>query len=190
MNRLPVALAGAGALLAAVALAQPQSGPQPRPTAAQPGAQPTTSPHATSSGTSPHGAMPAPSPHSSMPGAPTTTGMPPHGAAHGTTAGGTSMGALTPSTATRQMVTCRIDQLGNVPVLVNFAERTALSTRAAGVNAATLEGDLVRWQEKESGGASKYTWNRKTGEILVAVPGPGGKDVTHRGTCAPTGPRR
>jgi hypothetical protein len=160
MIRFTVALAGA--LFATASLAQ--SAPSPH-----------GAPHsATAAGTS----MGAPHP--------ATAASMPMGAPHSTTAAGTSMGALTPSTATRQMLTCRIDQLGNVPVLVNFADRTALSTRAPGISPATIEGDVVRWQEKEAGGGtSKYTLNRKSGEIQVALPGPGGKDVVRRGTCAP-----
>jgi hypothetical protein len=170
-----------GLLLAGASLAQSPTSP------ASPSGAP-AAPHAAMKG-----ATPAANPHGAMPsGHPSPAGaiaMPPHSAG-APTAGGRSMGALVHSDANRLMVTCRIDALGNVPVLVNFVDKTALSTRSAGVSAATIQGDVVRWEEKEPGGASKYVLNRKTGEIQVSVPAAGGKATLRRGTCAPPGQKR
>jgi hypothetical protein len=168
----------AGLLLAGAALAQSSTSP------ASPGIA-SPSPHgATPSPANPHGAMP--SAHVPSSGAAV---VPPHPI--GTpAASGRSMGALVQSDANRLMVTCRIDALGNVPVLVNLVDKTALSTRSAGVTRATIQGDVVRWEEQEPGGASKYVLNRRTGEIQVSVPAAGGKPTLHRGTCAPPGRNR
>ena len=115
-------------------------------------------------------------------GAPAKT-MPPANAAspHGG-AGAPAMG-VSPSTADRIVWSCQAGDLGNPAVMVNFVEKTALSTRAAGMTKATLEGDKVRWTETEPEGTLKYVLDRKTGELQVTRTPPKGKETVYKGKC-------
>lgn len=117
-------------------------------------------------------------------GAPAAKTMPPANASspHGAMSGAPPMG-VSPSTADRIVWSCQAGDLGNPAVMVNFAEKTALSTRSAGMAKATLEGDKVRWTETEPEGTLKYVLDRKTGELQVTRTPPKGKDVVYKGKC-------
>jgi hypothetical protein len=109
--------------------------------------------------------------------------MPPQGGMpHGAMPGAPAMG-VSPSSAERIVWSCQAGDLGNPAVMVNFVEKTALSTRSAGMAKATLEGDKVRWTETEPEGTLKYVLDRKTGELQVTRTPPKGKDVVYKGKC-------
>jgi hypothetical protein len=109
--------------------------------------------------------------------------MPPQGGMpHGAMPGAPPMG-VSPSSAERIVWSCQAGDLGNPAVMVNFVEKTALSTRSAGMAKATLEGDKVRWTETEPEGTLKYVLDRKTGELQVTRTPPKGKDVVYKGKC-------
>jgi hypothetical protein len=115
---------------------------------------------------------------------PPASGMPPGAAKspHGAMPAAPAMG-VSPSSAERIVWSCEAGDLGNPAVMVNFVEKTALTTRAAGMAKATLEGDKVRWTETEPEGTLKYVLDRKTGELQVTRVPPKGKEVVYKGKC-------
>lgn len=117
-------------------------------------------------------------------GAPAAKTMPPANASapHGAMPGAPPMG-VSPSTADRIVWSCQAGDLGNPAVMVNFVEKTALSTRSAGMAKATFEGDKVRWTETEPEGTLKYVLDRKTGELQVTRMPPKGKETVYKGKC-------
>jgi hypothetical protein len=118
--------------------------------------------------------------HPAMPPVGTAAQPAPHGA--GTRA--PDMG-VSPSTAQRIVWTCQAGALGNVPIMVNFVDKTALSTRAAAISPAKIDGDKVRWQETEPDGTLKYVLDRKSGEIQITQTPKKGKEIVHTGRCGP-----
>lgn len=120
-------------------------------------------------------------PHTAS-GMPPTATMPPHAGAGGAAAA--PMG-VSPSTEQRIVWSCQLDKLGNTAVMVNFVDKTALSTRAAGMGKATISGDQVRWTETEPDGVLKYLLDRKSGELQVTQVPAKGKEVVHKGKCGP-----
>jgi hypothetical protein len=136
-----------------------------------------TQAQAQSSAQSPAGSMP---PAKTMP--PSGAMPPPGGMPHGAMPNAPAMG-VSPSSAERIVWSCQAGDLGNPAVMVNFVEKTALSTRSAGMAKATLEGDKVRWTETEPEGTLKYVLDRKTGELQVTRTPPKGKDVVYKGKC-------
>lgn len=105
---------------------------------------------------------------------------------------GAPAGAQTPppgmgtqsSTPQKIVWSCQVDQLGSVPVMVNFVDKTALSTRATAIAKATIEGDVVRWQEDDGeGGRNQFVLNRRSGELQVTQTPAKGKPAVHRGQC-------
>jgi hypothetical protein len=115
---------------------------------------------------------------------PPASGMPPAKttAPHGAMPAAPAMG-VSPSTADRIVWSCQAGDLGNPAVMVNFVDKTALSTRAAGVVKATIEGDKVRWTETEPEGTLKYVLDRKTGDLQVTRVPPKGKETVYKGKC-------
>jgi hypothetical protein len=110
----------------------------------------------------------------------------PAGAPHAATPHGMpeATGPVVASDARKIVWSCQVEQVGSLPVMVDFTNSTALSTRSPGVSKAKVEGDVVRWQEDDAQGAHRFTLNRKTGALELAEKA-GGKDVVRKGKCGP-----
>ncbi len=97
---------------------------------------------------------------------------------------------ITSSNAQRIVWSCTAGQLGSIPVMVNFAEKKALSTRASKMNDATVAGDVVQWTEKEADATYAFVLNRRSRELQVTQTPPKGKAVVHKGSCGAPDPNR
>jgi hypothetical protein len=116
---------------------------------------------------------------------PPATGMPPAKTTPhpgGGMPGAPPMG-VSPSSADRIVWSCQAGDLGNPAVMVNFVDKTALSTRSAAMTKAAVEGDKVRWTETEPDGTLKYVLDRKTGDLQVTRVPAKGKEVVYKGKC-------
>ena len=128
-------------------------------------------------------------PAHAMPPAQGSGGMPGKPAGHPTAPASPKM-PITSSNAQRIVWSCTAGQLGSIPVMVNFAEKKALSTRASKMSDAKIAGDVASWTETEKDGTLAFVVDRRTGELQVTQTPAKGKPVVHRGQCGAPDPNR
>ena len=85
---------------------------------------------------------------------------------------------------------CQVESLGSPAVMVNFADRTALSTLGAAVTAAVIRGDVATWQENDADGVGyRFALDRRTRELQITTLSGARKGLVRRGRCAPPAPK-
>ncbi|MCZ8130232.1 MAG: hypothetical protein O9284_02890 [Steroidobacteraceae bacterium] len=183
MKTSVMAALGCAAVVATIALAFPPEGAKPAgsagataQTAAGAGPGAVANPHG---GANPHGTD---DPHAGAHGLPA---MPP-----GKQAPAAPRMPITASGGDRVVWSCNVGKLGSTPVMVNFKDRTALSTRGSKISQAAIAGDMVRWQENEKDGVYAFALNSQTKAIKVAFTDLKGKVSTYEGNCGAPDPNR
>lgn len=85
---------------------------------------------------------------------------------------------------------CQVESLGSPAVMVDFADRTALSTLGAAVSAADVTGDVATWQENDADGIGyRFALDRRTRELRITTLSGPRKGLVRRGRCAPPAPK-
>ena len=162
-----LAALGCAALVTTLAFAFPPDGAKPASGTAAPPARP-------AAGANPHVA-----------GAHGLPAMPP-----GKQAPGSPQMPITASGADRIVWSCNFATLGSLPIMVNFKDSTALSTRGSKISKAAIAGNMVRWQENKKDGVYAFALNRQTRAVQVAVTDLKGKVATYEGNCGAPDPNR
>lgn len=89
-------------------------------------------------------------------------------------------------TSDRIVWSCQVESLGKPAVMVNYAERTALSTLGGAIATAVVKGEVATWQENDADGVGyRFALDGSKRELRVTLLSGRQKGVVRRGTCAP-----